>query len=241
MRLLWFPTRLPLGGIHIRHGDKKIDGWTPRSMDDELAALGAGAENAKIAPVEYSFAGYRRIALDAYVASDDSKVLKRAAELGLMSSSPGVSQSIGDTGVETVNYLSDKNSIAMRYSAALEIISDVFYLSQCSTLVGTASSQIFRMSADMSNASGILREAIIMDFKDLTKIVLDSSYWNLPVSVMFIEPSVKYYPANCTFWKQYYNLTLYRNASDILPPLIRRPWEFLKCDEIIAKAHLIHA
>ena len=33
-------------------------------------------------------------------------------------------------------------------------IKDIYYLSQCSTLVGSASSQVYRMAVDMSYASG---------------------------------------------------------------------------------------
>jgi hypothetical protein len=42
----------------------------------------------------------------------------------------------------------------MGYNASLEIITDMYFLSQCTTLVGIAASQVFRTAVGISNATG---------------------------------------------------------------------------------------
>ena len=74
------------------------------------------------------------------------------------------------------------------YNASIEIITDIFYLSHCSTLVGTASSQVYRMAVDMSNASGILEYAVAIDYGSLGRIQGMSAKWGLPVPENFMKP-----------------------------------------------------
>jgi hypothetical protein len=118
------------------------------------------------------------ISLDLYIASDDRAVVVEAMNGGFMTSPLGVSQEVAAGGVfSALNSKSHTDS--MGFNASLEIITvarffkptfyfinviiksafliiqDIYYLSQCSTLVGTASSQVFRMAVDMSNASGM--------------------------------------------------------------------------------------
>lgn len=41
------------------------------------------------------------------------------------------------------------------HQATLEIIADIYFLSQCSTLIGISASQVFRMAVAMSNVTGV--------------------------------------------------------------------------------------
>jgi hypothetical protein len=71
------------------------------------------------------------------------------------------------------------------YNASLEIITDIYFLSHCSTLVGIAASQIFRMSVGMSDARGILSYVAAMDYSQLGKILQMSAKYHLPVPEKF--------------------------------------------------------
>ena len=65
-------------------------------------------------------------------------------------------------------------------SAALEIITDIYFLSQCSTLVGMAASQVFRMAVAMANVTGTLRHAAILDADQLGRVQQMSRQYNIP-------------------------------------------------------------
>ena len=101
-----------------------------------------------------------------FVASDDKLVVVAARRKGYLSTRTGVSQETADKGMAQT--LADKT--AGGYHASLEILADVYFLAQCTTLVGTAASQVFRLAVGMSTALGLLRSAIITDFDQLPKI-----------------------------------------------------------------------
>lgn len=119
-----------------------------------------------------------------YVASDDPNVLAVAGELGHLVDESGVSQQTGTEGME--KYLLDHEE--SRYNATIEIIQDIYLLSKCSTLVGMAASQIFRMSVGLSQASGILNYAIASDFSELSNIIRMSWWLRLIVPEPFHSP-----------------------------------------------------
>lgn len=56
------------------------------------------------------------------------------------------------------------------FHASLEIIQDIFFLSRCSTLVGIAASQIYRMSVSLANVTGILKYSVAIDYDQIPRI-----------------------------------------------------------------------
>ena len=94
-----------------------------------------------------------------FVASDDKQVLATARAKGFLMTRGGVSQETTDQGMAAA--LQGRPN--MSHNASLEIIADIYFLSRCTTLVGTASSQVFRVAVGISNALGLLQSAIIMD------------------------------------------------------------------------------
>ena len=61
-------------------------------------------------------------------------------------------------------------------------------LSRCSTLVGIASSQIFRMAVDLSKAVGRLRYVVAMDHEQLPRMHAMSNKYHLPTPEHFEAP-----------------------------------------------------
>ncbi len=116
-----------------------------------------------------------------FVASDDGNVLKAAKQLGHLVDSEGVSQQTSSVGMFTT-LLSNPN---LGYNASLEIITDIFFLSRCSTLVGIAASQVFRTAVGISNASHILKHAAAMDYAQLPRIRHMSAKYGLPLPENF--------------------------------------------------------
>ena len=180
---LGFPLTPPVGGVHVRHGDKRIDGFAYRTLKSELLALKASPENLasinKTRGYAVTHEHFMDISFDLYVASDDKNVIAEARNGGFMTSPIGVSQDASDAGVFST--LSNEKGSNLGYNATIEIVTDIFYLSHCSTLVGTASSQVYRMAVDMANASGILEYAVAIDHSSLPKIRGMSAKWGLPV------------------------------------------------------------
>jgi len=76
----------------------------------------------------------------------------------------------------------------MGYNASLEIIRDVYFLSRCSTLVGIAASQIFRMAVGISNATGTLVVATAMDHAQIPRVAQMSTKYHLPLVEHFQPP-----------------------------------------------------
>ena len=136
---LGFPLSPPVGGIHVRHGDKKIDGFAARTLKSELLALQASPENMaslnKTRGYAVTHEHYMNISFDLYVASDDKVVVKEARDGGFMTSPVGISQEASTVGVfSTLTSNKDKSNANLGYNASIEIITDIFYLSHCSTL-----------------------------------------------------------------------------------------------------------
>jgi hypothetical protein len=42
---LGFPTEGPVGGVHVRHGDKKIDGFSFKTLHSELQVIKSSEDN----------------------------------------------------------------------------------------------------------------------------------------------------------------------------------------------------
>ena len=104
--------------------------------------------------------------LQVFVASDDLDVLQLANKRGFLADIDGVSQQTGNTGM--LSTLLEHHELA--YNASLEIIRDIFFLSQCTSLLGVAGSQVFRMAVAMSNATGALRYAAAEDYDQIGKV-----------------------------------------------------------------------
>ena len=188
---LGFPLAPPVGGVHVRHGDKRIDGFAERTLKAELMAIRASPENLATSHNTRGYAvtheHFMNISFDLYVASDDKIVITEAKNGGFMTSPIGVSQEASSKGVfSTLN--GKARGTNHGYNASIEIITDIFYLSHCSTLVGTASSQVYRMAVDMSNASGILEHAVAVDYNSLGRIKGMSAKWGLVVPEDFQKP-----------------------------------------------------
>ena len=194
----------PLAGLHVRHGDKNTDGFKHHSLDAELGHIsksseclkdtntsthssssseeGTGGSDYKKCIVRDSTNTFRPMPV--FVASDDPQVAKTARESGFHMLQVSVSQKTGSSGMFT----SLGDHAEMGYNASLEIIADIYMLSRCSTLVGIASSQIFRMAVDLSKATGRLRYVVAMDYDQLPRMHSLSNKYHLPVPERFHQP-----------------------------------------------------
>ena len=255
---LGFPFDSLIAGLHVRHGDKSIDGWRLHSFENEMAAvrksrdclldpsitststsdtssslrragilrrslehhtefhqhsstdgegIGAGTHAHGKHEGSHSVAGHHTQKqhpkgvchpnvnnvtdshpserfLHVFVASDDPNVLSSAHQLGHLVDSSGVSQKTGTTGM--VNVLSQHPEYG--YNATVEIITDIYFLSKCSTLVGTAASQVFRMAVGISYANSTLTTAIALDYSQLGRIRKMSMKYQLIVPENFESP-----------------------------------------------------
>ena len=176
-----FPSHTPIAGIHVRHGDKHVDGFRDQSFHDELRAVRKSPDCYLVNDVCYenvtsssmdnqnqssfnSTSGIRKLPI--FVASDDEKVLTAARELGYLENTAGFSQQNPEIGVSKAL----ASITEFRYQASMEIISDIYLLSRCSTLVGIAASQVFRMSVAMSNVTGTLTHAVAMDHDQIPRV-----------------------------------------------------------------------
>jgi hypothetical protein len=203
-----FPYSRPVAGIHVRHGDKAVDGFHLHSLNAELSAVRKSPEchlqkesrhckvdvnitatseqNSSLGdaiPVQ-SHKTSDDNDLSLFVASDNPKVLAVSKSLGYLVDESGVSQAQGSSTMFTV--LLSKHEIA--YNATLEVIRDIHFLSHCSSLVGIAASQIYRMAVDMSNAHGRLKYCVAMDHNQLPKVMGMSAKFDLPVPEEFSVP-----------------------------------------------------
>jgi hypothetical protein len=202
-----FPHDTAIAGLHVRHGDKSSDGFKDQSFIAEMSAVRKSPEciitvrernttnhdNTTFYPpflkkehhveddVFCIINGTTHDELPIFVASDDPNVLVLAKTLGHLVDSSGVSQTTG--GVGMLKTLVSHPELG--YNASLEIITDIYFLSHCSTLVGIAASQIFRMSVGMSDARGILSYVAAMDYSQLGKILQMSAKYHLPVPEKF--------------------------------------------------------
>jgi hypothetical protein len=174
-----FPFGSPVAGLHVRHGDKHIDGFKEHSYFEEVSSLQRSPDCVSYRDGRCYGSDGRE--LKVYVASDDGKVLKDATMNGHLTTpiDAGVSQSTGTTGMAVTL----RGNPSLGYNASLEILSDIFFLSHCSTLVGMAGSQIFRISVAISNATGLLRYAAAMDHDQIPRTIALSNKWD----VIFVE------------------------------------------------------
>lgn len=185
-----------VAGIHVRHGDKSSDGFKHHSFEAEVTAVTKSPECAFLRNnciLTYNDTTQEKIlnsntssahGIRLFVASDDANVLISARLDGhLVKENLGVSQQTSTAGMFKT-LLSNK---AVAYNATVEIVTDIFYLFHCSTLVGIAASQVFRMAVGISNATGILEYAAAMDFHQLGKIRHMSAKWALPLPEAFVS------------------------------------------------------
>lgn len=205
-----FPHDTSIAGLHVRHGDKSTDGFKDQSFIAEMAAVRkspecivtargrnnvSNSDNTTFHPpflkkehldedVFCIINGTTHDELPIFVASDDPHVLVLAKTLGHLVDSSGVSQTTG--GIGMLKTLVSHPELG--YNASLEIITDIYFLSHCSTLVGIAASQIFRMAVGMSDAKGILAYVAAMDYSQLGKILQMSAKYHLPVPETFDHP-----------------------------------------------------
>ena len=186
-------SRGPLAGLHVRHGDKSSDGFKHQSFADELKALSKSPECAEVmlskeAPLcrvtNSSSPTNDSMPIITFVASDDPNIVTHAQELGYLVSSEGVSQHTGRDGM----FKALNSHPEMGYEASLEIITDIYLLSRCSSLVGIAASQVYRLAVDISTASGKLKYAVAMDIGQLGRIHEMSNRYRLPVPEVFAGP-----------------------------------------------------
>ena len=213
-----FPVATAIAGLHVRHGDKSSDGFKDHSFMAEMIAVRKSPEcivtprahnttttsdySTFITPFLKKFItpflkkehieddvfciinGTMHDELPIFVASDDPSVLVLAKKLGHLVDSSGVSQTTGGVGMQKTL---DRHP-EFGFNASLEIITDIYFLSHCSTLVGIAASQIFRMAVGMSDARGILSHVAAMDYSQLGKILKLSANYHLPVPEVFSHP-----------------------------------------------------
>eukprot|EP01036_Dinobryon_divergens_P030316 gene30316-39542_t len=104
------------------------------------------------------------------------QIFVTAVRLGYLADDSGISQQTASTGMLKTLLAHPE----LGYNASLEIISDIFFLSQCSTLLGIAGSQVFRMSVALSNASDILTYAVAVDTDQLNKVRHMSMKYHIP-------------------------------------------------------------
>ena len=189
-----------IAGMHVRHGDKSSDGFKHHSFEEEAAAVKKAPEcdnSGKLGNCiktyndtvsqnssNLSFSPNTRTgAIRLFVASDDASVLISARLNGhLVKENVGVSQQTSSAGMFKT-LLSNK---AVAYNATVEIVTDIFYLAHCSTLIGIAASQVFRLAVGLSNATGVLEYASVMDYQQLGKIRHMSAKWALPLPEEFV-------------------------------------------------------
>lgn len=202
----------PLIGIHVRHGDKSKDNFKDQSLDAEIAAVFQSPEckphtvekeirqdnnTNKLPSMSDEEENMHHVCgkvnttnfepLRIFVASDDAAVLETSKKLGHLVDTAGVSQHTNGVGM-LATLVNHNGKIDIGYNASLEIIADIYYLSKCSTLVGIAASQIYRMAVGMSNATGTLAYAIAMDYSQIPKITEMSRKYHVPFPETFAHP-----------------------------------------------------
>ena len=121
----------PIAGLHVRHGDKSVDGFADHSFDAELLAIRVSSE-CRLGPKDYCSTSNTNILdndgvstrIAIFVASDDDNVLITARKRGHLvdSSGSGLSQKTSKTGMaNTLNANPE-----MGYNASLEIVRSTY-------------------------------------------------------------------------------------------------------------------
>lgn len=118
------------------------------------------------------------VPLPVFVASDDMHVLETARQHhGFMVGSMGVSQSVAER-VGMLHTLLKQP--AMSFNATKEIIADIVHLARCQALIGSASSQVFRLAVALANVSHGFWEAKIIDKDDVPRVRAMSAKYHIP-------------------------------------------------------------
>lgn len=116
------------------------------------------------------------IPIDLFIASDDATVIQHAKQQQYFVNKEGVSQQTHGNAMISIVTKHHESS----FEASLQIFADIFLLSQCSTLIGAAASQVFRMAVGMSKAKGFLSYVKALDYSQMKKIQQMSRKYNLP-------------------------------------------------------------
>jgi hypothetical protein len=116
------------------------------------------------------------IPLNIFVASDDGNVVRAAGKLGYFADVTGVSQQTAATGM----FKTLLSHHELGFNATMEIITDIFFLSQSSTLLGMAASQVYRLSVALSNVTSTLRQAKATDLNQIGRIKMLSQKYDVP-------------------------------------------------------------
>jgi hypothetical protein len=121
------------------------------------------------------------------VVSDDEVVIQTARDqYHSYAFSAGYSQSAGNKGAAgKLKGTSSNQLFEHPIRATLEILRDVYYMSTCSTLIGSVSSQVFRMAVGMANATAVLQDAIILDGDELESSMQGADLILLPFPEVF--------------------------------------------------------
>jgi hypothetical protein len=154
-------------------GSKSGSSSSQQSSDETLSEL----EHIKKTLVSEKYV----IPLDVFIASDDGEVIKYSQQMGFFVNKEGVSQQTHGAAMIALVIKHRESS----FEASLQIISDIFLLSQCSTLIGMAASQVFRMAVGMSYARGTLKYVKAIDYSAINKIRQMSNKYKLPFPETF--------------------------------------------------------
>lgn len=172
-------THLHAPGIHPSPFIRQLD------VEKRIGSSDNSSSSSDVAVVDSSDGVYV-LPLHVFVASDDGAVLQVAQERGFLTALEG--QRLGVSQQTDAHDGMLKTLLThpeMANSATLEIISDIYFLSQCSTLIGTAASQVFRMAVAMSNATGTLQFAAVIDSAQIGMVYRMSAQFGVPFPEQF--------------------------------------------------------
>lgn len=156
---------------HFRHVNTSMNHMDKRHHTQPHtlpAAAGGGAKNETLQ--QYV------IPLSIFVASDDPEVIVLAKSLGFLVDPSGVSQKTASVGMLSTLVKHPEYG----YNATLEIITDIFFLSQSSSLSGVCGSQVYRMAVALSNVTGSLHFAKAMDTNQINQVKKMSNKYRIP-------------------------------------------------------------
>lgn len=140
------------------------------------------------------------IPVQIFVVSDDPRVIQTAQSMyHFLSFASGFSQSSDTMG--TSQKLRRKSATAHEehpVRATLEILRDMYYLSRCSTIIGTASSQVYRMAVALANATATLSDAIVLDGDELEHVRagVEAMYFPFPEEFYVVNVTNREDPTN---------------------------------------------
>ena len=117
-----FPFGAPVAGLHVRHGDKSIDGFKDHSFNSELRAIHKSPECTYIednkcmttvspptsaTTPNVSAKATGGVPIHIFVSSDDANVLIAARKMGFLVDRSGVSQNTAKEGTKAYSLTSD--------------------------------------------------------------------------------------------------------------------------------------